>query len=128
MHAINYRVRPQHRTSSESYGLRTEIIHSVRRYDLTEREWTMIGVIGQEVARKMNLKLDWGGNATPYEPYAWYFANWTEYREEIEAACEQRETLPEDEREYFHEIEARIKARRKQNFCPETVDLKYRRS
>lgn len=67
-------------SSPHQYGCAVDIIHSTKLWDITEKQWAVIGAIGKEVARKMNLKVVWGGDWGFYDPAHWELANWREYR------------------------------------------------
>lgn len=69
--------------SPHQYGLAVDIIHYRRGWDLTRKEWQLIGLIGLEVARKRNLKINWGGDETqlpefqdPKDRFRWDPAHW----------------------------------------------------
>jgi len=67
--------------SPHNYGLAVDIVHLTRLWDLTEKEWDLIGTIGKEVARKMNLKVEWGGDWNFYDPAHWEIRDWREVRD-----------------------------------------------
>jgi hypothetical protein len=60
-----------------------DIIHASRAWNLTKKEWDVLGSIGKEIARKRNLKMEWGGDwdgreGRPkfYDPAHWQIKNW----------------------------------------------------
>jgi len=80
--------------SPHNYGLAVDIIHTAKLWDLTEAEWDIIGAIGKETARKMNLKVRWGGDwdrdgipvhSDPdenfWDPAHWEILNWRDVRD-----------------------------------------------
>ena len=63
--------------SAHNFGCAVDIIHSTRGWQLSELEWNVIGLIGQETARKMNLKIKWGGDfKSLYDPAHWELEGW----------------------------------------------------
>jgi hypothetical protein len=53
-----------------------DIIHATRAWNLSKKEWDCIGAIGKEIARKRNIKLDWGGEWNFYDPAHWEIDEW----------------------------------------------------
>lgn len=78
--------------SPHNHGLALDIIHMEHAYSetMTPQMWRLLSTIGFEVARKRNLKLEWGGNwgadwsASPprrgWDPAHWQFADWKSMR------------------------------------------------
>ena len=62
--------------SPHQFGCAVDFIHCERLWDLTRDEWTAIGLIGKEVARKMSLKVTWGGDWSFYDPAHWELEGW----------------------------------------------------
>lgn len=72
--------------SAHNHGMAVDVVHSVRHWDLNVYEWGLIGTIGKETARKMNIKVNWGGDwganwdASPpqrgWDPAHWELADW----------------------------------------------------
>jgi D-alanyl-D-alanine carboxypeptidase len=62
--------------SPHQYGAAVDIVHSVRHWELTRDEWAVVGVIGKEVARAMNLKVEWGGDWKFWDPAHWESKGW----------------------------------------------------
>lgn len=62
--------------SPHNYGLAVDMVHSTRYWDLSRDEWAMIGTIGKEVARRLNIKVTWGGDWQFYDPAHWQLSNW----------------------------------------------------
>lgn len=58
------------------HGCAVDIVHSTRAWDLTKKEWTLLGHIGKEVAGQLGIKLTWGGDWKFYDPAHWEIANW----------------------------------------------------
>jgi len=70
------RTRARFGQSAHNYGMAVDIVHFGRYWDLTEKEWAVIGLIGKEVARKRNIKVTWGGDWSFYDPAHWELADW----------------------------------------------------
>lgn len=66
--------------SPHQYGCAVDLISSHKLWDLNKKQWDLIGVIGKEIARKLNLKLDWGGDWSFYDPAHWQLSNWRDYQ------------------------------------------------
>ncbi len=65
--------------SAHNYGMAVDIVHFVRLWDLTRKEWAVIGAIGKDVARRQNIKITWGGDfKSIYDPAHWELADWKE--------------------------------------------------
>lgn len=63
--------------SAHNYGMAVDIVHFVRLWDLTRKEWAVIGAIGKDVARRQNIKITWGGDFKSfYDPAHWELADW----------------------------------------------------
>lgn len=62
--------------SPHNYGLAVDIVHGRRHWELNGAEWDLIGTMGFEVARKMNLKVEWGGNWNFWDPAHWQLEGW----------------------------------------------------
>jgi len=65
--------------SPHQYGCAVDIISATEYWDLTSKQWAVIGVIGKEVARKRKIKLVWGGDWGWDMPH-WELENWRDYR------------------------------------------------
>lgn len=62
--------------SPHNHGMAVDIVHFGRYWDLTKKEWDVIGLIGKEVARKRKIKITWGGDWKFYDPAHWELADW----------------------------------------------------
>ena len=62
--------------SPHQYGLAVDIIHSVKGWDLHEKEWAILHTIGMEVARKMNINIECGYKWKFYDPAHWQIKGW----------------------------------------------------
>lgn len=57
-------------SSPHQYGCAVDLISATHYWDLTPKQWAVIGAIGKEIARKLNIKIEWGGD------WGWDFAHW----------------------------------------------------
>lgn len=58
-------------------GLAVDIIHGVRAWNLSRKQWALIGHIGKELAQSRGLKLVWGGDwKDPWDPAHWEVKGW----------------------------------------------------
>lgn len=62
--------------SPHNFGMAVDIVHYARFWELTRKEWAVIGLIGKEVARRRNIKIVWGGDWKFYDPAHWELAEW----------------------------------------------------
>lgn len=53
-----------------------DIVHSVRQWNLTKKEWAIIGHTGKELAKSHGLKVEWGGDWRFYDPAHWQVIGW----------------------------------------------------
>lgn len=68
-------------SSPHQYGCAVDIVSHTKYWDLTPKQWDVLGAIGKEIARKMNVELTWGGDWKFYDPAHWQLTNWREYKE-----------------------------------------------
>lgn len=63
--------------SPHQYGCAVDLVHYGLFWNLTEKEWAVVGQLGKEVARKQNLDLTWGGDfKSLWDPAHWELTNW----------------------------------------------------
>lgn len=63
--------------SPHNFGLAVDIIHTKLAWEgMTPEGWAILGAMGQEIARKQNLKLTWGGEWSFYDPAHWQIEKW----------------------------------------------------
>lgn len=67
--------------SPHQFGCAVDIVCHTRLWNYSKRQWDLIGIIGKEVARKQNLKIEWGGDWGFYDPAHWQLKEWRKYRE-----------------------------------------------
>jgi len=66
--------------SPHNWGCAVDIVHCRFHWDLTERQWTVIGHIGKEYARAARLNVTWGGDWKFYDPAHWELTDWKQCR------------------------------------------------
>jgi hypothetical protein len=57
-------------------GKAVDIVHSAYHWGLTPQEWQLIGKVGKDIARALNLELNWGGDWAFYDPAHWELSDW----------------------------------------------------
>jgi hypothetical protein len=63
--------------SPHQYGMAVDIVHAVKYWQISKKEWDIIGSIGKEVARKRNIKVEWGGDWEKlWDPAHWQLMGW----------------------------------------------------
>lgn len=62
--------------SPHNYGMAVDVVHGTKAWDLTERQWGIIGHIGKEIAVQRGFKLVWGGTDHPGDKFGWDPAHW----------------------------------------------------
>lgn len=62
--------------SPHNYGLAVDIVHGTKAWDLSHRQWEVVGHVGKEVAAQLGVKVEWGGDWRFYDPAHWEIANW----------------------------------------------------
>ena len=60
----------------KDYSAAVDIIHATRGWNLTKKEWDVVGAIGKELARKRNIDIEWGGDWKFYDPAHWQIKSW----------------------------------------------------
>lgn len=75
--------------SAHQFHAAVDIVHSFDHWDRPEKEWMLIGTIGIEIARKLNLKIVWGGDWDGdgdfydnqlFDPAHWELKHWRDIR------------------------------------------------
>lgn len=66
--------------SPHNHGYAVDVVHYGRWWDLDEKEWAVVGLVGKEVARKLGLKVTWGGDWKFYDPAHWELEEWRFFR------------------------------------------------
>ena len=50
------------RPAPHLHGLAVDVIHSYKGWNLTKKQWLLVGHVGKEIARAMSFKMEWGGD------------------------------------------------------------------
>ena len=95
--------------SPHNWGCAVDMVHSTLYWDLTPKQWAVIGAIGKEVARKLKIKVVWGGDWKFYDPAHWELAHWRDLRK-ASRQMQGEGTLPDDDLQKFIALETRAKA------------------
>ncbi len=72
--------------SAHNYGAAVDIIHGVKAWQLTKKQWLILGHLGHETARAAGIKVVWGGDwkkpgeELGWDPAHWELAAWREIR------------------------------------------------
>ena len=63
--------------SPHNWGCAVDIIHGVKGWDLSRRQWAIIGHMGKELAVQNSLKMTWGGDwSSLWDPAHWELSDW----------------------------------------------------
>lgn len=60
------------------YGMAADIIHGTLAWKLDRKSWEILGHIGNEVAQRLGIEIEWGGDWSFYDPAHWELKNWRE--------------------------------------------------
>ena len=66
--------------SPHNYGAAVDIVHSLKAWDLTRKQWEIIGHLGKETAKAIGVRVSWGGDWQFYDPAHWELADWLKIR------------------------------------------------
>lgn len=53
-----------------------DIVHGQKHWNMTRKQWAMVGVLGKEVADSLGIKVEWGGDWRFYDPAHWQLKGW----------------------------------------------------
>lgn len=67
--------------SPHNYGAAVDLIHGTKGWNLTRKQWDIIGHIGNQLAASLGFKIKWGGEWDFYDPAHWELAYWREIRD-----------------------------------------------
>ncbi|MBB4952251.1 hypothetical protein H4S14_000293 [Agrobacterium vitis] len=70
----NSRAKPGQ--SPHAYGFAVDLVHGTKAWDLTRKQWDLVGHVGKEVAASLGLHVVWGGDWSFYDPAHWELAGW----------------------------------------------------
>lgn len=98
--------------SPHQYGLAVDIISATKGWDLSKKQWDVIGSIGKEIARKRNIKLEWGGDWEFWDPAHWQIADWKKYRTAYNHCVQNGIKIPEETKLRFAFLQNVYDARR----------------
>lgn len=108
--------RAQGGSSPHQYGCAVDLVSVTRYWDLTRIEWAAIGALGKEVARKLNIKVTWGGDfSTLYDPAHWQLENWRDYRAATSVYIDEFGEPLDFGDNYFFQLEQIIKRKSSRN-------------
>ena len=107
--------RSKVKSGAHNVGCAVDIIHSTKAWELTKKEWDILGAIGKDVARKRDIKIEWGGEWQFYDPAHWQLANWKDYRRAQDIALSRGIQMPEETKKRFQLLEYIIETDIKQN-------------
>ena len=68
--------------SPHNFGAAVDIIHGTKGWNLTRKQWAILGHIGKEIAATSGISVVWGGDDGPGDRFNWDPAHWelTEWR------------------------------------------------
>lgn len=70
--------------SPHQYGCAVDIIHGVKGWEISNDAWKLIGFLGEEEAKKLGLKIKWGGSfPTLWDPAHWELTFWKQVKEDF---------------------------------------------
>lgn len=64
--------------SPHNWSMAIDVVHYGRYWELTEKEWHVVGLIGKDVARRRKVKMTWGGDWSFWDPAHWELSDWRE--------------------------------------------------
>lgn len=71
--------------SPHNFGAAVDIIHGTKGWNLTRKQWEIVGHLGKELAASLGLRVKWGGDWKFYDPAHWELTDWREIRAEYSA-------------------------------------------
>lgn len=65
------------RDGPHMHGCALDIVHGVKQWGLTRKQWDLIGHVGEEFCKQRGLDLEWGGRwRDPWDPAHWQVKGW----------------------------------------------------
>jgi len=68
--------------SPHNHGFAVDLVHGHRHWDMPKVCWDLIGEIGYEVAARLGIEIEWGGEWNFYDPAHWQIAMWKHRKKE----------------------------------------------
>lgn len=62
--------------SPHQHGMAVDIVHGQLGWNLSPKQWAVIGHIGKELAAAKGWKIQWGGDWKFYDPAHWEIKDW----------------------------------------------------
>lgn len=66
--------------SPHNYGAAVDLVHGTKAWNLTRKQWAILGHLGKEIATQSGLKVTWGGDWAFYDPAHWELTDWRAIR------------------------------------------------
>jgi hypothetical protein len=99
--------------SPHQYGCAVDIISATKAWDLSKKQWDVIGSIGKEIARKRKIKITWGGDfQSLWDPAHWEIRDWEKIRTAYNHCVRFGIKIPEETKLRFAFLENVYEARR----------------
>lgn len=57
-------------------GCAVDIVHAKFHWQLSREEWRYIGIVGKQVAHRIGLDVEWGGDWSFFDPAHWELKGW----------------------------------------------------
>lgn len=57
-------------------GCAVDLVHATRAWNLSSKEWLVLGHVGKEAAKSAGIAIEWGGDWKFYDPAHWQLAGW----------------------------------------------------
>lgn len=71
-------------SSAHQFGMAADIVHSVKAWALSDKQWALVGHVGREVIAQKGLAIEsnaWSGGRG-WDPAHWQIANWKAHKED----------------------------------------------
>lgn len=71
------------------WGGAVDLVHSVKHWKMSPKQWELIGALGKELAIQRGIKIVWGGDWPPirdkvgWDPAHWQLAEWKRHMSEF---------------------------------------------
>jgi len=62
--------------SPHQYGMAVDIVHSLYGWKIAHPSWLIVGHCGKEVAKRLGIAIEWGGDWDFYDPAHWQLKGW----------------------------------------------------